>query len=57
MYAQCTALSDGRRRRCEVTCVVAREIGTAPGVKPIEWRGLTHRTADTLASVVELIDW
>lgn len=27
------------------------------GVKPIEWRLLTNRTADTAAAVAELIDW
>jgi hypothetical protein len=57
VFAQRVALSDGRRGTCEVTCVMAREIGAPPGVKPIEWRLLTNRTAATLEAVVETIDW
>jgi len=57
LYAQRVSLSDGRRGSFEVTCLVAREIGAPPGVKPIEWRLLTNRTAETLEAVVELIDW
>lgn len=57
LYAQCVALSDGRRGTFEVTCLVAREIGAPPGVKPIEWRLLTNRSAATLEAVVELTDW
>jgi len=57
LYAQRVSLSDGRRGSFEVTCLVAREIGASPGVKPIEWRLLTNRTAETLEAVVELIDW
>lgn len=57
VYAQRVSLSDGRRGSFEVTCLVAREIGAPPGVKPIEWRLLTNRTAETLEAVVELIDW
>jgi len=40
-----------------VTCVVAREVDAPPGVKPIEWRLLTNRHADTAEAIVELIDW
>ena len=57
LYAERVSLSDGRRGTFEVTCLVAREIGAPPGVKPIEWRLLTNRTAETLEAVVELIDW
>ena len=57
LYAQRVSLSDGRRGTFEVTCLVAREIGAPPGVKPIEWRLLTNRSAETLEAVVELIDW
>ena len=35
----------------------AREIAAPAGVKPIAWRRLTNRTADTLEAVVELIEW
>ena len=57
LYAQRVALSDGRRGTFEVTGLVARETGAPPGVKPIEWRLLTNRSAQTLEAVVELIDW
>jgi hypothetical protein len=39
-----------------VTCVIAREIDAAKGVKPVEWRLLTNRSAPTLENVIELID-
>ena len=57
LYAERITLSDGRRGSFDVTCVAAREIGAPPGVKPIEWRLLTNRTAATLEAVVELIEW
>jgi hypothetical protein len=41
----------------DVNCLIAHEIDAPPGVKPIEWRLLTNRTAETLDDVVELIDW
>ena len=40
-----------------VACVVACEVDAPPGVKPIEWRLLTNRDADTVEAIVELIDW
>ena len=52
LYAQRVSLSGGRRGSFEVTCLVAREIGAPPGVKPIEWRRLTNRIAETLEAVV-----
>ncbi len=57
LYAQRLTLSDGRRGTFEVTCLIAREIGAPAGVKPIEWRLLTNRSAETLEAVAELIDW
>ena len=56
LYPQRVCVSDGRRGTFEVTCLVAREIGAPPGVKPIEWQLLSNRTAETLGAVVELID-
>jgi hypothetical protein len=50
------ALADGDGGRLEVTCVVATEIGAPAGVKPIEWRLLTNREADSLDAAAELID-
>lgn len=34
-----------------VTCVIAREHGAPPGVKPIEWRLLTNRSAARVAEL------
>jgi hypothetical protein len=48
LYAQHLTLADGQRGTFEVTCPIAREIAPPPGVKPIEWRLLTNRTAETL---------
>ena len=39
-----------------VTALLAREEQPPAGEKPIEWRLLTNRTAETLDAVVELID-
>jgi hypothetical protein len=57
LYAQRLALPDGRRGTFEVTCLIAREIAAPPGVKPIEWRLLTNRRAETLDEVAQSIDW
>lgn len=40
-----------------MTSIVAREIDAPAGSKPVEWRLVTDRDADTCAEVVELIDW
>lgn len=45
------------KERIRTTCIVAREIGAPKGVKPVEWRLLTNRTAPALEDVIELIDW
>lgn len=39
------------------TAILAREEHPPAGQKAIEWRLLTNRTAETLETVVELIDW
>ncbi len=57
LYAQRVSLTDGRGAAFHATCLIAREIGVPTGVKPIEWRRLTNRTAETLEAVVEPIDW
>ena len=57
LYAKRVRLSNRRQGHLEVTCVIARELDAPTGVKPIEWRLLTNRTAETLEAVVELIDW
>lgn len=50
-------LPDGRGGSVEVSCLIASEIDTAVGAKPIIWRLLPNRTAATLEQAVELIDW
>ena len=50
-------LGDGQGGHIEVTCLIAREIGTPAGVKPIEWRLLSNRHADTTEAALELIEW
>jgi hypothetical protein len=40
-----------------VTCVIAREVDTPVGDKPLEWCLLTNRQVTRLESAVELIDW
>ena len=40
-----------------VTAILAREEQPPTGEKPIAWRLLTNRCAETLKAVVELIDW
>lgn len=57
LYAQRLALCDGQRGHFEVTCLIARELDAPPGAKPIAWRLLTNRTAESLEAVAELIDW
>lgn len=57
LYAQRVTLSDGRGATFEVTCLIAREIAAPPGVKPIEWRLLSNRPAETLEEGAQLIDW
>lgn len=39
-----------------VTAILAREAHPPAGQKAIEWRLLTHRTAEPLEAVVELVD-
>jgi len=57
LFARRVELSDGRGGRFSVTCVIAQEIDAPQGVKPIEWRLLTNREADSFDAVVTLIDW
>lgn len=57
LWAREVEIKDGEKGRITVTCVVAREVGTPAGVKPIEWRLLTNRSVTTQDQTVELIDW
>jgi hypothetical protein len=57
LWAKRVELRDGKKGKIEVTCIVAREVGAPAGIKPVEWRLLSNRRADTLEQVCELIDW
>ena len=57
LYAHRVSVSDRRGGRVDATCVIAREIDAPAGVKPIEWRLLTNRRAETLEAAVELVEW
>ena len=57
LFACRIELSDGESGRIPMTGVIAQEIGAPKGVKPIEWRLLTNRQAESLEAVTELINW
>ena len=57
IFARSVRLDDGQGRQLSVTCLIAKEITAPDGVKPIEWRLLTNRVAQTLDDLVELIEW
>ena len=57
LWAQRVTLRDGKKGKLEATCIIAREVAAPKGVRPIEWRLLTNRSADTLEQASELIDW
>ena len=40
-----------------MSCLIASEIDAPEGAKPVVWRLLTNRLADTLEQACELIDW
>lgn len=58
LWARSVEISDGSKTgRIAVTCVVAREVGVAKNIKPIEWRLLTNRQISCVEEAVELINW
>jgi hypothetical protein len=57
LWAKRLELPAGPTGTVAATCIVAREIGAPPGVKPVEWRLLTNRLAPALADIIELVDW
>jgi len=58
LWARSVEISDGSKTgRIAVTCVVAREVGAAKNIKPIEWRLLTNRQISSIEEAVELINW
>ena len=57
LFARPVSLANGRGGRLSMTCLIAKETSAPAGVKPVEWRLLTNRTAQTLDDLVELIEW
>lgn len=57
LWARRIELNAGTGKVVAVTCIIACEHAAPPGVKPIEWRLLTNRSASSVAEVTELIDW
>lgn len=57
LWARRVELRAGTGKTVSATCVIAREVDAPAGVKPIEWRLLSNRYADTAEAVVELINW
>jgi hypothetical protein len=56
LHARTVEWPDGQGGVMPVSCLMARESGTRPGQKPIEWRLPTNRVIATLAQAAELID-
>lgn len=57
IWAQAIELPDGTGEHLTVTCLIAKEVNAPTGCKPVEWRLLTNRTADSFDAAIELIDW
>jgi hypothetical protein len=57
LWARHVDVPAGKGRTVSATCIIAREVDAPAGVKPVEWRLLSNREAQSLADVVELIDW
>jgi hypothetical protein len=57
LWMQRVELRASKGQCIAATCLVAREFDAPAGVKPIEWRLLTNRTASTLEEALELIEW
>ena len=57
LFARPVSLADGQGGGLSVTCLIAKETGAPDGVKPVEWRLLTNRAAQTLDDLIELIEW
>lgn len=57
LRVQRVRLSDRQGGQVEVTCLIAAEINTPAGTKPVVWRLLSNRAVPTLEAAVELVDW
>lgn len=57
VFSSTVSLPDGEGGQLSVTCLIAREINAPADCKPVEWRLLTNRTAESFEAVIELINW
>jgi hypothetical protein len=57
VFASAVSLPDGKGGQLSVTCLIAKEINAPADCKPVEWRLLTNRAAESFEAVIELIDW
>jgi hypothetical protein len=57
LWSKQVSITAGEAGTIDVTCIIAREINAPANVKPVEWRLLTNRRADTLEEAVGLIEW
>lgn len=57
VFASTVSLPDGEGGQLSVTCLIAREISAPANCKPVEWRLLTNRVAESFEAVIELINW
>ena len=57
IMARSITLPDGNGHRLSVSCLIAKEMDAPAGVKPVEWRLLTNRSAEHFEALVELIEW
>ena len=54
---QRVTLPDRQAGQLQLSCLIATEVNAPQGVKPVVWRLLTNRQAQTLEEAVQLIDW
>jgi hypothetical protein len=59
LRAQRVVLKTGKAEEAaiEMSCVIACEVNAPAGVKPVVWRLLSNRPAQTLGQAMELVDW
>ena len=56
MWEQTLELPDGKGRFVQASCIVAKEMQTAAGDQPVEWRLLTNLPVQSLEQAARMID-
>jgi hypothetical protein len=57
IYAKQVTISNGKKGKLTVTCIIAKEINAPKGCLPVEWRLITNRKVESFEDGVEIIDW